>query len=144
MDNVLKYLKTAIAVAGAAFTAFVGGWDVMLRVLVLFVAIDYVVGVTAAWYEKKLSSEAGAKGIIKKFLLFVIVAVAFQVDNAIGQEIFRSLAIWFYLANEALSIIENAGRCGVPIPAFLKTALEQMRNRANDGTTPAIDVPKKE
>lgn len=133
MDNVLKYLKTAIAVAGAAFTAFVGGWDVMLRVLVLFVAIDYVVGVTAAWYEKRLSSEAGAKGIIKKFLLFVIVALAFQVDNAFGQQIFRSLAIWFYLANEALSIIENAGRCGVPIPAFLKTALEQMRSKANEG-----------
>lgn len=65
-------------------------------------------------------------------------------DNAIGQEIFRSLAIWFYLANEALSIIENAGRCGVPIPSFLKTALEQMRSKANDGTTPVIDVPKKE
>lgn len=133
MDNVLKYLKTAIAVAGAAFTAFLGGWDIMLRVLVLFVAIDYVVGVTAAWFEKKLSSETGAKGIIKKFLLFVIVALAFQVDRAIGQEIFRSLAIWFYLANEALSIIENAGRCGVPIPAFLRTALEQMKQKADEG-----------
>jgi toxin secretion/phage lysis holin len=143
-NRVIGYLKLAVAVVGTFLTTFFGGWDVMLRVLVLFVAIDYVVGVTAAWYEKKLSSEAGAKGIIKKFLLFVIVALAFQVDNAIGQEIFRSLAIWFYLANEALSIIENAGRCGVPIPAFLKTALEQMRNRANDGTTPAIDVPKKE
>lgn len=133
MNDMLRHVKGAVAVVGAAFTSFLGGWDIMLRVLVLFVAIDYVVGVTAAWFEKKLSSETGAKGIIKKFLLFVIVALAFQVDRAIGQEIFRSLAIWFYLANEALSIIENAGRCGVPIPAFLRTALEQMKQKADEG-----------
>jgi toxin secretion/phage lysis holin len=144
MNDSLEYVKTAAAVVGAAFTAFLGGWDVMLRVLVLFVALDYVIGVTAAALEKRLNSEIGARGIVKKFLLFVIVAVAVQVDLAIGQQIFRSLAIWFYLANEALSIIENAGRCGVPIPAFLKTALEQMRSKASDGTTPVIDVPKKE
>jgi len=133
MDNALRYVKSLAVLIGAALTTMFGGWDVMLRVLVLFVAIDYVVGVTAAWYEKKLSSEAGAKGIIKKFLLFVIVALAFQIDRAISQEIFRNLAIWFYMANEALSIIENAGRCGVPIPAFLKAALEQMKQKADEG-----------
>ena len=133
MNNVLRYVKGAVAVIGAALTSFLGGWDTMLGILVLFVALDYATGVVAAWYEKHLDSDIGAKGIVKKFLLFVIVALAFQVDNAIGQEIFRSLAIWFYLANEALSIIENAGRCGVPIPAFLKTALEQMKQRADEG-----------
>mgnify|MGYP001222989096 CR=1 FL=1 len=143
-NRAIGYLKLAVAVVGTFLTTLFGGWDTMLRVLVLFVAIDYVVGVTAAWFEKKLNSEIGARGIMKKILLFVIVGVAYQLDVALGQEIFRSLAIWFYLANEALSVIENAGRCGVPIPAFLKVALEQMRNRANDGTTPAIDVPKKE
>ncbi len=143
-NRAIGYLKLAVAVVGTFLTTFFGGWDTMLRVLVLFVAIDYVVGVTAAWFEKKLNSEIGARGIVKKFLLFVVVALAVQVDLALGQEIFRSLAIWFYLANEALSIIENAGRCGVPIPAFLKTALEQMRSKASDGTTPVIDVPKKE
>jgi toxin secretion/phage lysis holin len=61
------------------------------------------------------------------------VAVAYQVDKAVGQEVFRSLAIWFYLANEALSIIENVGRCGVPIPEFLKAALEQMKQKAGEG-----------
>jgi len=65
------------------------------------------------------------------------VALAVQVDLALGQEIFRSLAIWFYLANEALSIIENAGRCGVPIPSFLKTALEQMKQKADEGKVEA-------
>jgi len=105
----------------------------MLRVLVLFVALDYVTGVAAALVEKKLNSEIGARGILKKILLFVIVAVAFQLDKATGQELFRSLAIWFYLANEALSILENCARAGVPIPAFLKTALEQLRKKGDEG-----------
>lgn len=136
-NRAIGYLKLAVAVVGAFLTTFFGGWDTMLRVLVLFVAIDYVVGVTAAWFEKKLNSEIGARGIVKKFLLFVVVALAVQVDLALGQEIFRSLAIWFYLANEALSIIENAGRCGVPIPSFLKTALEQMKQKADEGKVEA-------
>jgi len=136
-NRAIGYLKLAVAVVGTFLTTFFGGWDTMLRVLVLFVAIDYVVGVTAAWLEKKLNSEIGARGIVKKFLLFVVVALAVQVDLALGQEIFRSLAIWFYLANEALSIIENAGRCGVPIPSFLKTALEQMKQKADEGKVEA-------
>lgn len=143
MDN-LKYLKSGLAIVGAAFTAAFGGFDLMLHVLVGLVIADYVTGVIAAWYERTLDSGIGARGIVKKILLFMVVALAYQIDMAIGQEIFRTLAIWFYIANEALSIIENAGRCGVPIPAFLKTALEQMRSKANDGTTPVIDVPKKE
>jgi len=136
-NRAIRYLKLAVAVVGTFLTTLFGGWDTMLRVLVLFVAIDYVVGVTAAWLEKKLNSEIGARGIVKKFLLFVIVALAVQVDLALSQEIFRSLAIWFYLANEALSIIENAGRCGVPIPSFLKTALEQMKQKADEGKVEA-------
>jgi len=136
-NRAIGYLKLAVAVVGTFLTTVFGGWDTMLRVLVLFVAIDYVVGVTAAWFEKKLNSEIGARGIVKKFLLFVVVALAVQVDLALGQEIFRSLAIWFYLANEALSIIENAGRCGVPIPSFLKTALEQMKQKADEGKVEA-------
>lgn len=132
-SKAIGYIKLAVAAVGAFLTTFFGGWDTMLQVLVLFVALDYVTGVVAAWYEKQLNSDIGARGIVKKFLLFIIVALAFQVDKAIGQEIFRSLSIWFYLANESLSIIENVGRCGVPIPAFLRTALEQMKQKADEG-----------
>jgi len=133
-----KYIKSGIAVLGGLLTSFLGGWDLMLRVLVLFVVLDYITGLIAAWSEKKLNSEIGARGIMKKVLLFVIVALAFQLDKALGQEIFRSLAIWFYLANEALSIIENCSRAGVPIPTFLKSALEQLRKKADAGEQ--IDV----
>ena len=133
MNSALRYTKTVVAVIGAALTTAFGGFDLMLRVLVGLVVADYITGVIAAWYERSLNSEIGARGIVKKFLLFVVVALAYQLDRAVGQEIFRSLAIWFYLANEALSVIENAGRCGVPIPGFLTAALEQMRQKADEG-----------
>ncbi len=133
MDNMMKYAKSAVAVLGAACTAAFGGFNLMLRVLVGLVIVDYITGITAAWYEKVLDSGIGARGIVKKILLFVVVALAYQIDKAIGQDIFRNLAIWFYMANEALSIIENVGRCGVPIPGFLKAALEQLRNKADEG-----------
>ena len=137
MDKTVKYTKLLSAVIGAALTVFFGGWDIMLQILIGFVVLDYVTGVAAAWYTKTLNSEIGARGIMKKILLFVIVGVAYQLDVATGQEIFRSLAIWFYLANEALSVIENAGRCGVPIPSFLKTALEQTKQKADEGKVEA-------
>ena len=137
MDRTVKYTKPLIAVIGAALTVFFGGWDIMLQILIGFVVLDYVTGVAAAWYTKTLNSEIGARGIMKKILLFVVVGVAYQLDVATGQEVFRSLAIWFYLANEALSIVENAGRCGVPIPEFLKAALEQLRKKADEGATNA-------
>lgn len=134
MDKTVKYTKPLIAVIGAALTVFFGGWDIMLQILIGFVVLDYVTGVAAAWYTKTLNSDIGARGIMKKILLFVVVALAYQIDKAIGgQEIFRNLAIWFYLANEALSVIENAGRCGVPIPAFLKVALEQIKEKSDTG-----------
>ena len=137
MDKTVKYTKLLSAVIGAALTVFFGGWDIMLQILIGFVVLDYVTGVAAAWYTKTLNSEIGGRGIMKKILLFVIVGVAYQLDVATGQEIFRSLAIWFYLANEALSVIENSGRCGVPIPSFLKTALEQMKQKADEGKVEA-------
>lgn len=133
MDKVIKYLKYAIAIVGGVLTGLLGGWDMMLRVLVLFVVLDYGTGLAAAWSEKQLNSEIGARGILKKFLLFVIIALAFQLDKAIEQEVFRNLAIWFYLANEGLSILENCGRAGVPIPAFIRAALEQLKKKGDTG-----------
>lgn len=132
-SRAIGYLKLSVAAVGAFLTTFFGGWDTMLQILVGLVVLDYITGVLAAWYDKTLNSEVGGRGIMKKIMLFVVVGVAYQLDAATGQEIFRNLAIWFYLANESLSIVENAGRCGVPIPEFLKTALEQMKQKADEG-----------
>jgi toxin secretion/phage lysis holin len=129
MENILTGTKYAFALLGGAITAVLGGWDLVLQVLVMFVILDYVTGIIAAWYEKKLDSRIGFRGIAKKILLFVPVAVGYWLDVLLGQEILRSLAIWFYLANEGLSMLENLGRCGVPILAPLKDALEQLKKK---------------
>lgn len=129
MNNIITGIKVAFALVGGWITAVLGGWDTALQVLVLFVVLDYITGLIAAWYEKRLDSRVGFKGIAKKILLFVPVAVGYWLDVLLGQEILRSLAIWFYLANEGLSMLENLGRCGVPILAPLKDALEQLKKR---------------
>lgn len=129
MDNALTHTKYLTALLGGVITWLLGGWDMALQVLILFVALDYFTGLVAAWCEKKLDSSIGAKGIAKKILLFIPIAIACALDRALGQDILRSLAIWFYIANEGLSIVENLGRAGVPIPEPLKVALEQLKQK---------------
>lgn len=129
MENVLTWIKVVFALLGGAITAALGGWDLALQVLVLFVVLDYMTGLVAAWYSKTLNSQVGFRGICKKVLLFIPVAICYALDQVIGQEILRSLAIFFYIANEGLSVIENLGRAGVPVPAALGEALEQLRKK---------------
>jgi toxin secretion/phage lysis holin len=129
MNNIITGIKVAFALIGGWITAVLGGWDTALQVLVLFVVMDYITGMIAAWYEKRLNSRVGFRGIAKKILLFVPVAVGYWLDVLLGQEILRSLAIFFYIANEGLSITENLGLCGVPVPAQLMAALEQLKQR---------------
>jgi len=132
METVVSWTKWALATIGGLIVGFLGGWDVALKVLVIFVILDYITGVTAAYYEKKLNSDVGFWGITKKIFLFVPVAIGYWVDVSAGTEIFRSLAIFFYLANEGLSVLENLGRLGVPIPSQLQAALEQLRKKAEE------------
>ncbi|MBC7340876.1 MAG: phage holin family protein [Clostridia bacterium] len=125
-EQALVWFKTVFAVLGTAISTALGGWDLALKVLVVFVILDYATGVTAAWFERKLNSDIGLKGIAKKILLFVPVALGYYLDQVLGQQVFRNLAIFFYLANEGLSIIENLSRCGIPVPDALKNALGQL------------------
>lgn len=127
MDN---FFKTAIAIGGAAASYLFGGWSALLTILLTFVVLDYITGVAAAAKEGKLNSEVGAWGIVRKVGIFVIVAVAHLVDRALGDaHLFRDAAIFFYLANELLSMIENAGRLGAPIPPALQRAVEVLRGK---------------
>ena len=129
MSNTLTWIKGVFALVGGSITAVLGGWDLALQVLVLFVVLDYITGLVAAWYSKTLNSQVGFRGICKKVLLFIPVAICYALDQVIGQEILRSLAIFFYLANEGLSITENLGLCGVPVPVPLLDALEQLKKK---------------
>lgn len=135
MENALTWLKWAVTFIGAGLSWLLGGWDMTLQVLVIFVIFDYITGLTAAWHEKKLDSNIGLFGIAKKIMLFIPVAVGYWLDRAIGQEILRNIAIWFYIVNEALSILENLGRCGVAIPPALLEALQQLKKKSSEAKT---------
>jgi len=133
--EILSKVKFVLAVVGGLVTSALGGWDLALRVLIGFVVADYVTGLAAAWYECKLNSDVGLRGVAKKILLFVPVALGHWLDQIVGGEVLRSLAVWFYLANEGLSIIESLGRMGIPIPEVLLNALEQLQKRGDTGET---------
>ena len=127
MSNFLVTLKYSVALVGGLLTTLLGGWDLALQVLVLFVVLDYATGLIAAYGEQNLDSRVGFRGIAKKILLFIPVAVAYWLDMLLGQEILRNLAIFFYIANEGLSMMENLGRAGVPFPEQIQEALEQLK-----------------
>ena len=102
----------------------------MLNILLAFVIIDYVTGIGAAAKEGSLNSSVGYWGIAKKVSIFAIVAVAHLVDTALGDaHIFRDMAVFFYLANELLSLLENAGRLGAPVPPGLQKAVEVLKGK---------------
>jgi len=132
----LKF-KCIVGLGGAcvveALTAMLGGWDVWLEALVIFVILDYLTGLLAAAASKELSSEVGFRGIVKKVLIFVLVAVAYEVDILLGLAIIRMAVIGFYLGTEGLSILENAGRAGLPLPDVLRNALAQLKGEKKVG-----------
>jgi len=127
MNNTLNIIKIGIAATGGAISTVIGGWDMGIKVLVLFIVLDYITGLLSAYILRKLNSSVGFKGIFKKILLFIPVMLAYALDNLLGSDILRNLAIWFYIANEGLSVLENLGKAGIPFPAQLTEALEQLR-----------------
>lgn len=125
-------IQVIFAAIGGWLGWFLGGCDGLLIALLAFVAVDYVTGVMCAVVDKKLSSSVGFKGIFKKILIFALVGVGHILDTmVIGTgSVLRTAIIFFYLSNEGISLIENAGHLGLPIPAKLKTVLEQLHDRA--------------
>ena len=126
--------KTVIAALGTAATYLWGGWDAVFLALVTLACMDYVTGWAAAWVHGRLSSDAGRRGIAKKVGMFMVVAVCNIVDQlgGLGDPILRTVAIWWYIGNESLSVVENLGEVGVPIPGRLRQALAVLRDR-HDG-----------
>ena len=116
---------------------FLGGCDGLLYALIAFAVIDYVTGIMCAVVDKRLSSAVGFKGIFKKVLIFALVGIGHILDTyVIGTgSVLRTAVIFFYLSNEGVSLIENAGHLGLPIPAKLKEVLEQLHNRSEKEET---------
>lgn len=126
MKNIINFITGTLA---TTLVYFLGGWDVAIQVLLLVVCLDYLSGVLKAIYNKKLNSEIGLKGIVKKIGYFIIVAVAVVLDRVMGNTgAIRTLVIYFFVANEGISILENWGGMGLPLPQKLKDTLEQLKN----------------
>ena len=127
MKNVLS---NVLSVLFTTFVYLLGGFDVALQSLLIVIVIDYITGISSAIYNKKLSSKVGLKGIIKKFCYLCIVALSVVIDNLLGQSgMIRSLVIYFFVANDGLSIIENMANMNIKLPKKLIDSLEQIKNK---------------
>ncbi|HPF54114.1 MAG TPA: phage holin family protein [Eubacteriales bacterium] len=122
--NIDTYVKLALSTLAGIAAYIWGPWDALLAALVIMVAIDYVTGVIKAAVKRTLSSEIGWKGLLKKLMIFMLVGLGCVVDRFAGSNgAVRTAICTFYIANEALSVLENAGEMGLPLPKFLKTTL---------------------
>ena len=121
-----RYIKLLGALLCAVCTRIFGGFDAVFTALLTFMAVDYITGVIAAAYNAELSSCAGYRGILKKLGILAAVAVAHVMGQILAIDTLRSLVIGFYLANEGLSIVENIGKTGVPLPKRLTDVLKQI------------------
>ena len=135
IDLVWAKIQGAITVIGGWLGYFLGGCDGLLYALIAFVVIDYITGVMCAIIDRKLSSAVGFKGIFRKVLIFLLVGIANIIDvQVIGTgAVLRTAVIFFYISNEGVSLLENAGHLGLPIPEKIKTVLEQLHDRAENG-----------
>ena len=127
--NLIQLVFTAL---GGWLGYFLGGCDGFLYALLVFVVLDYVTGIMCAINDHKLSSEVGFRGICRKVIIFMLVGIGHILDvNVIGTgSVLRTAIIFFYLSNEGVSLLENAGHLGLPIPEKLKDVLEQLHDRA--------------
>ena len=127
--NTIQLIFTAV---GGWLGYFLGGCDGLLYALIAFVVIDYITGVMCAIINRELSSAVGFKGIFRKVMIFLLVGIANIIDvQVIGTgAVLRTAVIFFYISNEGVSLLENAGHLGLPIPEKIKTVLEQLHDRA--------------
>ena len=136
IDLIWTKLQMAVTVLGGWLGYFIGGVDGLMTALIILMALDYVTGIMCAIVDKQLSSAIGFKGIFKKVLIVMLVGVAHIVDlHVVGTgEALRSAVICFYLSNEGVSVLENAGHLGLPIPEKLKAILAQLHDKLPETT----------
>ncbi|MBC3797246.1 phage holin family protein [Acetobacterium tundrae] len=131
MKTILNTLPGAAAVIGSVLGFLLGGFDGAVYTLLGFILIDYLTGVMTAIAQRQVSSEIGFVGILKKILILMMVALGHLLDQNLlgGGGAMRTAVIFFYTANEGISILENCARLGFPIPAKLKAVLAQLSEK---------------
>ena len=134
------YICAGIGAVGGAIASLYGGWDAALQTLIIFMAIDYITGLIVAGVfhtspksqTGALESRAGWKGLCRKGETLLIVLVACRLDAVIGSSFVRDAVVIGFIANETISIIENAGLMGLPIPAALTKAVDVLKQRSEE------------
>lgn len=129
----MKHIVTDIISVILTTTIYLlGGLDVSLKSLLIIIVIDYITGILSAIYNKNLNSKIGYKGIIKKFSYLFIIALSVIIDNVLGQTgTIRTLVIYFFVANDGLSILENVAEMNIPLPKKLVDTLEQLKKKGD-------------
>ena len=137
--NIKNTIVAVFSAIGGYIVSFLGGVDVTLKALIIFMLVDYLTGLAVAFIFHKsnktpnggASSKEGFKGIVKKICMLLLVGLAHELDVIMGADYIRSITIMFFLANEGLSILENMGLMGVKYNKFLIKALEAVRDKAD-------------
>lgn len=138
--DIVSVKPTILAVAGGIgifIGGLLGGWDIALQTLIIFMMLDYVTGLVVAGVFQSsnksmtgaLDSRAGFKGLCRKGMMLGIILVATQLDKMSGTNLVRSAVVYAFIVNESVSIIENAGLMGIPIPDTLRKAIELLRKK---------------
>lgn len=126
-------INNVISILATYFIYLVGGIDVAFISLVVIMALDYITGVLSAIYNKKLNSKIGYKGILKKASYLLVIALGVILDKLLGQTgSVRTLVIYFFVANDGISILENVGEMNIPLPKKLKELLDQLKKEGEE------------
>lgn len=133
-----QFICTMIGAVGSAIASIFGGWDTGLVSLLIFMALDYVSGLVVAGVFHKsnktdtgsLESKAGWKGLCRKCMTLVFVLVAYRLDLVIGTNYIRDAVIIAFIANELISLVENAGLMGIPLPAVITKAIDILQKKS--------------
>ncbi len=141
MNGLKNWVLAVLAAIGSLIARFLGGWDAATILMLVMMGADFVTGVLLAVIWKKspktetggVSSWAALKGFLKKLAMIMIVCIARLMDQALEMDYIRTAVVIFFIGNEGLSLIENLGLMGVPLPKFLQQMLEVLREKGDDG-----------
>jgi toxin secretion/phage lysis holin len=128
LDKIINVIKVAFAILGGTLEFALGGCDMLLSVLISLTVLDFISGVVLAVMNKELQSGAAYNGIAKKIGIYIIISMSVLVGYAIKTPELRGIIIGFYIAHEAISIVENCAALGLPIPQKIKDVLAQIKN----------------